>query len=166
MTTIHTRQLQQYTRQTNNNYTQDNLKLATIHCICRTKVEQRRKSSVLLRGSWQILRSVTLRHFISTFTDINVNFIVCYPVLLRHSCIRTRMLYWRQFISLVIEIFTVKKREDVTIKERAFIAAFFISGLKEFSSYLIMAVKKIHSQRHKTELPAYTNKKKKENQFL
>jgi len=31
MTTIHTRQLQQYTRPTNNNYTQDNLKLATIH---------------------------------------------------------------------------------------------------------------------------------------
>ena len=38
-TTIHTRQLQQYTQnnynntqcQTNNNYTQDNLKLATIH---------------------------------------------------------------------------------------------------------------------------------------
>ena len=30
MTTIHTRQ-QQYTRPTNNNYTQDNLKLATIH---------------------------------------------------------------------------------------------------------------------------------------
>ena len=30
-TTIHTRQLQQYTRSTNNNYTQDNLKLATIH---------------------------------------------------------------------------------------------------------------------------------------
>jgi len=27
----HTRQLQQYTRSTNNNYTQDNLKLATIH---------------------------------------------------------------------------------------------------------------------------------------
>jgi len=31
MTTIHTRQLQQYTRPTNNNYTQDNLKVATIH---------------------------------------------------------------------------------------------------------------------------------------
>jgi len=31
MTTIHTRQLQQYTQQTNNNYTQDSLKLATIH---------------------------------------------------------------------------------------------------------------------------------------
>ena len=37
MTTIHTRQLQQYaqlqqyTRPTNNNYTQDDLKLATIH---------------------------------------------------------------------------------------------------------------------------------------
>jgi len=39
MTTIHTRQLQQYTQdnynkthgQTNNNYTQDNLKLGTIH---------------------------------------------------------------------------------------------------------------------------------------
>ena len=31
MTTIHTRQLQQYTRPTNNNYTQDKLKLATIH---------------------------------------------------------------------------------------------------------------------------------------
>ena len=31
MTTIHTIQLQQYTRPTNNNYTQDNLKLATIH---------------------------------------------------------------------------------------------------------------------------------------
>jgi len=31
MTTIHTRQLQQYTQPTNNNYTQDNLKLATIH---------------------------------------------------------------------------------------------------------------------------------------
>jgi len=31
VTTIHTRQLQQYTRPTNNNYTQDNLKLATIH---------------------------------------------------------------------------------------------------------------------------------------
>jgi len=31
MTTVHTRQLQQYTRPTNNNYTQDNLKLATIH---------------------------------------------------------------------------------------------------------------------------------------
>jgi len=30
-TTIHTRQLQQYTRPTNNNYTQDNLKLATIY---------------------------------------------------------------------------------------------------------------------------------------
>jgi len=30
MATIHTRQLQQYTRPTNNNYTQDNLKLATI----------------------------------------------------------------------------------------------------------------------------------------
>jgi len=29
--TIHTRQLQQYTRSTNNNYTQDNLKLATTH---------------------------------------------------------------------------------------------------------------------------------------
>jgi len=28
---MHTRQLQQYTRPTNNNYTQDNLKLATIH---------------------------------------------------------------------------------------------------------------------------------------
>ena len=27
---MHTRQLQQYTRPTNNNYTQDNLKLATI----------------------------------------------------------------------------------------------------------------------------------------
>jgi len=33
MTTIHTRQPQQYTRSTNNNYTQDNLKLATIHTI-------------------------------------------------------------------------------------------------------------------------------------
>jgi len=31
MTTINTRQLQQYTKPTNNNYTQDNLKLATIH---------------------------------------------------------------------------------------------------------------------------------------
>ena len=31
LTTIHTRQLQQYTRPTNNNYTQDNLKLATVH---------------------------------------------------------------------------------------------------------------------------------------
>jgi len=31
MTTIHTRQLQQNTRPTNNNYTQDNLKLATIY---------------------------------------------------------------------------------------------------------------------------------------
>ena len=31
MTTIHTRQLQQYTRPTNNNYTQDHLKLATVH---------------------------------------------------------------------------------------------------------------------------------------
>jgi len=31
MTTIPTRQLQQYTPPTNNNYTQDNLKLATIH---------------------------------------------------------------------------------------------------------------------------------------
>ena len=31
MTTIHTRQLQQYTRPTNNNYTQGNFKLATIH---------------------------------------------------------------------------------------------------------------------------------------
>ena len=31
MTTIHTRQLQQYTRPTNNNYTKDNLKLATKH---------------------------------------------------------------------------------------------------------------------------------------
>ena len=31
MTTIHTRQLQQYTRPTNKNYTQDNLELATIH---------------------------------------------------------------------------------------------------------------------------------------
>jgi len=30
MTTIHTRQLQQYTRPTNNIYTQDNLKLATV----------------------------------------------------------------------------------------------------------------------------------------
>ena len=30
-TTIHTRQLQQYTRPTKNNYTQDSLKLATIH---------------------------------------------------------------------------------------------------------------------------------------
>ena len=29
MTTIHTKQLQQYTRSTNNNYTQDKLKLAT-----------------------------------------------------------------------------------------------------------------------------------------
>ena len=29
--TIHTKQLQQYTRPTNNNYTQDNLKIATIH---------------------------------------------------------------------------------------------------------------------------------------
>jgi len=28
---LHTRQLQQYTRPTNNNYTQDNLKLATKH---------------------------------------------------------------------------------------------------------------------------------------
>jgi len=33
MTTIHTRQLQQYTRPTNNNYTQDNLEPATIHTI-------------------------------------------------------------------------------------------------------------------------------------
>jgi len=31
MTTIHTRRLQQYTRPTNNNYTQDNLKLTTVH---------------------------------------------------------------------------------------------------------------------------------------
>ena len=31
MTTIHTRQLQQYTRPTNNSYIQDNLNLATIH---------------------------------------------------------------------------------------------------------------------------------------
>jgi len=31
MTTTHTKQLQQYTRPTNNNYTQDNLKLATVH---------------------------------------------------------------------------------------------------------------------------------------
>jgi len=29
--TTHTRQLQQYTRSTSNNYTQDNLKLATKH---------------------------------------------------------------------------------------------------------------------------------------
>jgi len=32
-TTIHTRQLQKYTRSTKNNYTQDNLKLATIDTI-------------------------------------------------------------------------------------------------------------------------------------
>jgi hypothetical protein len=32
--TTHTRQLQQYTRSTNNNYTQDSLKLATIHTRC------------------------------------------------------------------------------------------------------------------------------------
>jgi len=31
MTTTHTKQLQQYTRPTNNNYTQDNLGLATKH---------------------------------------------------------------------------------------------------------------------------------------
>ena len=31
MTTIHTGQLQQYMRPTNNNYAQDNLKLVTIH---------------------------------------------------------------------------------------------------------------------------------------
>jgi hypothetical protein len=31
MTTVHTRQLQQHTRPTNNNYTQDKLKLATKH---------------------------------------------------------------------------------------------------------------------------------------
>jgi len=31
VTTVHTRQLQKYTRPTNNNYTQDNLKLATKH---------------------------------------------------------------------------------------------------------------------------------------
>ena len=31
MITTHTRQLQQYTRSTNNNYTKDNLKLATKH---------------------------------------------------------------------------------------------------------------------------------------
>jgi len=31
MTTIHTRQLQKYTRPINNNYTQDNLKLTKIH---------------------------------------------------------------------------------------------------------------------------------------
>ena len=31
MTTIHTRQLQQYTRPNNNSYTQDNLNLETIH---------------------------------------------------------------------------------------------------------------------------------------
>ena len=31
MTTIHTRQLQQYTRPSNNNYTQNNLKVTTIH---------------------------------------------------------------------------------------------------------------------------------------
>jgi len=31
MTTIHTRQLQQYTQDNYNNYTQDNLKLAAIH---------------------------------------------------------------------------------------------------------------------------------------
>ena len=31
LTTMHARQLQQYTQDKNNNYTQDNLKLATIH---------------------------------------------------------------------------------------------------------------------------------------
>ena len=31
--TTHTRQLQQYTRSTNNNYTKDNLKLATKHTM-------------------------------------------------------------------------------------------------------------------------------------
>jgi len=37
MTTIHTRQLQQYTRPTNNNYTQDNLKkCATLYTLLKT----------------------------------------------------------------------------------------------------------------------------------
>jgi len=37
MTTVHTRQLQQYTRPTNNNYTQDNLKLATIRYVLNSQ---------------------------------------------------------------------------------------------------------------------------------
>jgi len=45
MTTVHTRQLQQYTRPTNNNYTQDNLKLATKHTIqIRTQHVQKVKT--------------------------------------------------------------------------------------------------------------------------
>jgi len=56
---------------------------------------------------------------------------------------RTRILRLQQFVRFVIEIFTVKG-DEVTIKERSFIAASFISGLAEFSSSLIMAVKKIH----------------------
>jgi len=37
MTTIHTIQLQQYTWPTNNNYTQDNLKLATMLSLSTTQ---------------------------------------------------------------------------------------------------------------------------------
>ena len=68
MTTIHTRQLQQYTRPTNNNYTQDNLKLAmnndnnilrvtqhiwesfTIFISSVLKIQNQIKNSVTARG--------------------------------------------------------------------------------------------------------------------
>ena len=51
MTTVHTRQLQQYTRSANNNYTKDNLKLATIHTRslgCRCALN-------LVETSWNVM---------------------------------------------------------------------------------------------------------------
>jgi len=50
MLTKHTRQLQQYTRSTNNSYIQDNLKLATIHKrqICDKDVLQAKYISFCL----------------------------------------------------------------------------------------------------------------------
>jgi len=53
MTTVHTRQLQQYTRSTNYNYTQHNLKLATKHTRQILKVRINVVSSVAVSGSKQ-----------------------------------------------------------------------------------------------------------------
>jgi len=58
-TTIHARQLQQYTRQTNNNYTQNNLKLATIH-MRHIRIQHVQKVKTL---SKRVLRTVSCKFF-------------------------------------------------------------------------------------------------------
>ena len=70
MTTVHTRQLQQYTRPTNNNYTQDNLKLAPIQTK-QIKIQHAKGKAVPLqaRSGPEGSRKLRLADFVTTAQD-------------------------------------------------------------------------------------------------